>query len=160
MDDVIIPGKDLDDHLYNLKVVLERLRQAGLKLHPNKCHFGQRQVTFLGHIVSKDGVATVPQKTSKVAGWKAPTCQHEVRQFLGLVGYYRKFIKGFATIAKPLHRLTEKTATFKWTTDCQEAFKQLRQQLVSPPILAFPDYQKPFTLDTDASNLGIGAVLS
>ena len=160
LDDVIIPGKDLDDHLHNLKVVLECLRQAGLKLHPNKCHFRQRQVTFLGHIVSKDGVATDPQKTSKVASWKAPTCQHKVRQFLGLVDYYHKFIKGFATIAKPLHRLTEKTATFKWTTDCQEAFKQLRQQLVSPPILAFPDYQKPFTLDTDASNLGIGAVLS
>ena len=110
--------------------------------------------------MSKDGVATDPQKTSKVPIWKVTTCQHEVWQFLGLVGYYRKFIKGFATIAKPLHRLTEKTATSKWTTDCQEAFKQLRQQLVSPPILAFPDYQKPFILDTDATFLGIGAVLS
>ena len=119
-------------------MVLERLCQAGLKLHPNKCHLGKKQVTFLGHIVSEDGVATDPQKTSKVASWPVPTCQHKVRQF----------IKGFAMIAKPLHRLTEKTVVFKWTTDCQEAFEQLRQQLVSPPILAFPDYQKPFILDT------------
>ena len=110
---MIIHGKDLDDHLHNLKVVLQRLRQAGLKLYSNKCHFGQRQLTFFGHIVSKDGVATDPQKTGKVPIWKVPTCQHEVRQFLGLVGYYRKFIRGFPTIAKPLHRLTEKTATFK-----------------------------------------------
>ena len=160
LDDVIIPGKDFEDHLQNIRVVLERLRQAGLKLHPTKCHFGKKQVTFLGHVVSEDGVATDPQKTSKVASWPVPISQHEVRQFLGLASYYRKFIKGFATIAKPLHRLTEKTAEFKWTTDCQEAFKKLRQQLVSPPILAFPDYQKPFILDTDASNLGIGAVLS
>ena len=160
LDDVVIPGKDLDDHLHNIRVVLECLHQAGLKLHPNKCHFGKKQVTFLGHIVSGDGVATDPQKTSKVASWPVPTCQHEVWQFLGLAGYYRKFIKGFATIAKPLHRLTEKNVVFKWTSDCQEAFEELRQQLVSPPILAFPDYQKPFILDTDASNLGIGAVLS
>ena len=160
LDDVIIPGKDFEDHLQNIRVVLERLRQAGLKLHPTKCHFGKKQVTFLGHIVSEDGVATDPQKISKVASWPVPISQHEVRQFLGLASYYRKFIKGFATVAKPLHRLTEKTAVFKWTTDCQEAFEKLRQQLVSPPILAFPDYQKPFILDTDASNLGIGAVLS
>ena len=160
LDDVIIPGKDFEDHLQNIRVVLERLRQAGLKLHPTKCHFGKKQVTFLGHIVSEDGVATDPQKISKVASWPVPISQHKVRQFLGLASYYRKFIKGFATVAKPLHRLTEKTAVFKWTTDCQVAFEKLRQQLVSPPILAFPDYQKPFILDTDASNLGIGAVLS
>ena len=125
LDDVIIPGKDFEDHLQNIRVVLERLRQAGLKLHPTKCHFGKKQVTFLGHIVSEDGVATDPQKISKVASWPVPISQHEVRQFLGLASYYRKFIKGFATVAKPLHRLTEKTAVFKWTTDCQEAFEKL-----------------------------------
>jgi len=104
-------------------------------------------------------VATDPQKTSKVATWPVPTSQHIFRQFLGLVSYYHKFIKGFAAVAKPLHQLTEKTVMFKWTADCQEAFEKLQQQLVSPPILAFSDYQKPFILDTDASNLGISAVL-
>ena len=117
-------------------------------------------MTFLGHILSEDGVAADPQKTCKVAAWPEPTSQQEVRQFLGLVSYYRKFIKSFATIAKPLHRLTEKNATFKWTPQCQHAFESLRQQLVSPLILVFPDYQRPFLLDTDASNVGIGAVLS
>ena len=126
LDDVIVPGKTFGEHLMNLRTILDRLRQAGLKLHPAKCQFGQQQVTFLGHILSEDGVAADPQKTCKVAAWPEPTSQQEVRQFLGLVSYHHKFIKSFATIAKPLHRLTEKNDTFKWTPECQHAFESLR----------------------------------
>ena len=160
LDDILIIGKTFDDHLHNLRLVFERLREAGLKLRPSKCAVCRKQVTYLGHIVSRDGIATDPEKTNKVECWPTPTSKKQVQQFLGLVSYYRRFIRGFATIAKPLHRLTEKTATFKWTTQCQEAFDYLKHCLVSAPILAFPNYSKPFVLDTDASDVGIGAVLS
>jgi len=115
---------------------------------------------FLGHIVSADGVRTDPAKTEKVAQWPIPTSRREVQQFLGLANYYWRFVKDFASITKPLHRLTEKTAKFEWTDECLAAFKELRNKLTTAPVLAFPDYNRPFLLDTDASNSGIGAVLS
>ena len=115
---------------------------------------------FLGHIVSAEGVRTDPSKTEKVAQWPIPTSRREVQQFLGLANYYRRFVKDFAAIAKPLHRLTEKTAKFEWTNECQTAFEEIRHRLVTAPILAFPDYKREFILDTDASDTGIGAVLS
>ena len=160
LDDILIIGKTFDDHLHNLSLVLDRLRGAGLKLKPSKCDVCKKQVTYLGHIVSTDGVATDPAKTDRVKHWPNPTCKRQIQQFLGLASYYRRFINGFATIAKPLHHLTEKTTIFKWTTQCQEAFDHLKQCLISAPILAFPNYNKPFLLDTDASEVGIGAVLS
>ena len=115
---------------------------------------------FLGHIVSRDGGATDPSNTEKVANWPVPQNKREMQQFLGLASYYRHFVRDYATIAKPLHRLTEKNAPFKWTSVSQEAFKNLCQWLVSSPILAFPDCSKPFFLDTDDSDSGIGSVLS
>ena len=118
------------------------------------------QVEFLGHIVSADGVRTDPSKTEKVAQWPVPTNRKEIQQFLGLANYYRRFVKDFATIAKPLHSLTEKTAKFEWTSKCQTAFEELRHRLITAPVLAFPDYEREFILDTDASDTGIGAVLS
>ena len=160
LDDIIIPGKTFHEHLSNLVIVFERLRKAGLKLQPSKCAFCRKQVAFLGHILSTDGIATDPAKTEKVAKWREPTSRREVQQFLGLANYYRRFVQDFAKIAKPLHRLTEKTARFVWTQECQKAFEELRSRLVSAPILAFPDYEKEFIVDTDASNDGIGAVLS
>ena len=160
IDDVIILGKSFDDHLYNLSQVFNRLRQAGLKLQPGKCALVQRKVSFLGHVISPEGIATDPDKTSKVALWPNPTCRRDVQQFLGLANYYRRFIRNFADIAKPLHRLTEKMATFSWSEHCQHAFDELRRLLTTAPILAFPDTAKHFTLDTDASGSGIGAVLS
>lgn len=160
LDDIIVIGKTFREHLANLKEVFQRLREAGLRLKPNKCHFCSPQVEFLGHIVSRDGVHTDPRKTAKVAEWPKPTNKKEVQQFLGLANYYRRFVKDFSSIAKPLHRLTEKTAKFEWTTECQAAFEDLRHRLVTAPVLAFPDYSRPFLLDTDASGTGIGAVLS
>lgn len=160
IDDIIVIGKTFLQHVQNLIQVFERLREAGLKLQPKKCCLCSQQVEFLGHIVSPEGVSTDPKKIEKVANWPVPSSKRQVQQFLGLANYYRRFVEDFAKIARPLHRLTEKTAEFKWDTDCQTAFEQIRLRLISAPILAFPDLERPFTLDTDASDAGIGAVLS
>ena len=160
IDDIVVIGKSFDDHLCNLQQVLERLRQAGLKLQPHKCKFLQSQVTYLGHVVSAQGVSPDPEKTSKIKSWPVPQSAQEVQRFLGLANYYHRFIKDFATMAKPLHRLTEKGVTFTWTLECEQAFNFLKTQLTSAPILALPNWSRPFILDTDASDMGIGAVLS
>ena len=160
LDDVIVVGRTFTEHLRNLESVFQRLRKAGLKLKPKKCAFFRREVLYLGHIVSHEGIATDPAKTSKVAQWPTPTTTKEVQKFLGFAGYYRRFIRDFAAMAKPLHRLTERNAHFKWTVECQRAFEDLRGRLTTTPVLAYPDYTKPFILDTDASDFGIGAVLA
>ena len=105
LDDIVIPERSFEEHLRNLSKVLNRLREAGLKLHPRKCTFCRKQVTFLSHAVSEDGVVTDPAKMNKVANWPEPASMREVRQFLGLMSYYHRFVKDFANIAKPLHRL-------------------------------------------------------
>ena len=160
LDDLVIPGKTFLEHLAHLRNVFQRLREAGLKLKPSKCNFCLKKVEFLGHVVSAEGVRTDPGKTEKVATWPVPMSKRDVQQFLGLANYYRRFVKDFTTVAKPLHHLTEKTAKFEWTEKAQNAFEELRRRLVTAPVLEFPDYSKPFTLDTDASDTGIGAVLS
>ena len=160
IDDIIVMGKSFGEHLRNLKKVFKRLRDAGLTLKPSKCVFFQTKVSYLGHIISRDGVSTDPTKISQVEKWPIPQSAREVQQFLGLAGYYRRFVRDFATIARPLHRLTEKTAKFEWTSACDEAFQTLRQKLCTAPVLAFPNFDSRFILDTDASNSGIGAVLS
>lgn len=160
IDDIVIPGRTFHAHLAHLRAVFDRLKDAGLKLKPRKCRLCLQKVYFLGHIVSADGVQTDPQKTERVSTWPTPTSQKEVQQFLGLASYYRRFVKDFATIAKPLYQLTEKTAKFAWSDEAQAAFEELRHRLVTAPTLAFPDYDLPFILDTDASDVGIGAVLS
>ncbi|KAL5466930.1 hypothetical protein EMCRGX_G031093 [Ephydatia muelleri] len=135
--------------------------QSGLKLNPTKCKLCQQQVTFLGHIVSTQGISTDPEKVEVIAKWPTPQSKRDVQQFLGLANYYRRFIKDFGVIAKPLNRLTEKNTTFEWSTTCQRAFENLRNCLVEPPVLAYPNYTRDFLLDTDACcNCGIGAVLS
>ena len=160
LDDIVIIGKTFHQYLTNVRDVLDKLRQAGLRSKPGKCTFFQEEVTYLGHIVSARGVATDHTKTEKVATWPEPRTLAEVQGFLGLASYYRRFIKNFAAIAKPLHRLTEKGREFCWTEACADAFKELKHRLTTAPILAFPDYNLPFILDTDASGTGIGAVLS
>ena len=160
IDDIVIPGKTFQAHLTHLRTVFERLKGAGLKLKPKKCHLCLQKVKFLGHIVSADGIQTDPQKTEKVSNWPTPTSSKEVQKFLGLASYYRRFVKDFATIAKPWCRLTEKNVVFRWTNEAQTAFVELRRRLVTTPTLAFPDYDFSFILDTDASDVGVGAVLS
>ena len=160
IDDVIILGRDFETHLQNLQAVLHRLHESGLKVQPSKCAFLQPRVNYLGHVISREGIAADPNKIEKVASWPTPASTQDVQRFLGFANYYRRFIKDFAEIAKPLHRLTERTNRFCWDDKCQRAFDELRRALTSAPVLAFPDFSRPFVLDTDASDAGIGAVLS
>ena len=146
IDDIIIMGRSFEEHLQNLQQVFERLRVAGLKLHPGKCQFLQKEVYFLGHIVSTHGITPDPQKTSKVKEWPTSTTVKEIQQFLGLANYYRRFIQDFATIAKPLHRLTEHNRTFQWTKECQQSFSTLKNHLTSAPVLALPNWSRPFVV--------------
>ena len=160
LDDIIIYSRTIDEHLKHLGEVLERLRLAGLKLKPSKCYLLQKSVHYLGHIISEHGVGTDPQKTHCVKQWAIPTSVEELRQFLGLATYYRKFVKNFAQVASPLYRLTERNKTWTWDEECDAAFCTLKERLTSAPVLAFPDFTQQFTLDADASTYGLGAVLS
>ena len=160
LDDIILFSRTVDEHLERLVRVLGRLRSAGLKLKPEKCSLMQRSVSFLGHVVSGEGIATDPKKIETVMEWPVPNSVKEVRSFLGLTGYYRRFVKGYASIAAPLHALTKKGRVFEWTEETQDAFETLRKALTTPPILAMPDDNGEFVLDTDASDQSIGAVLS
>jgi len=161
IDDIIMVDRTFCEHLQNLKQVFERLDNAGLKLQPLKRHFLQLKVQFLGHVVSWEGILLDPSKTSKVREWPVPTSVKETQQFLGLASYYRWFLKNYASIASPLHKLTEKPKTnFQWTSQCQEAFDCLKTHLILPPVLAIPDWSRSFLLDTDASDTGIGGFLS
>ena len=160
LDDIIIYSRTFTDHLSNLRTVFERLRAAGLKVRLTKCTFCRLEVPYLGHIISKDGIKADPSKIAVVRDYPVPTTVKEVREFIGFTSYYRKFIKNFASIAAPLHKLTTKYARFVWSQQCQEAFDLLRESLISAPILCYPDFSLPFILYTDASDVGIGAVLA
>ena len=160
LDDIIVFSETFEEHLTRLQLVLRRLKQAGLKVTPKKCHLFQFQVEFLGHIVSAAGISTDPKKTESIDSWPPPKSIRDVRSFIGLCSYYRRFVKGFADIAKPLYMLMEKDAVFSWTAECEQAFQTLKSALVTPPILAYPSEKEVFILDTDASSVGLGAVLS
>ncbi len=154
LDDIIVIGKTFDDMIKNLDQVLEKLSEAGLKLKPRKCQLFRKEVEFLGHIVTQEGVKTDPKKIQAVQDWPRPENIHFLRSFLGFCSYYRRFIPRFSEVAKPLHRLSEKGQKFVWTKECETAFTTLKQKLVEAPVLAHPDFTKPFIVDTDASRLG------
>ena len=160
LDDVIVFGTTFEELLLRLKEVFQKIREAGLKLKPKKCHLCRRQVEFLGHVVSGEGVATDPSKIDKIRDWPTPTNVRQVRSFIGLTSYYRRFIENYAQIAEPLHRITGKGARFEWTREQQEAFEELQRRLTNTPILGYPRRENPFILDTDASACSVGAVLS
>ena len=123
LDDIIVFGETVTETIERIRVVLTRLRHAGLKLKPSKCHLFQKSVAYLRHIVSSEGVATDSQKVQAIAEWPIPRCVKDVRSFLGLASYYKKFICGFAQIASPLHALTEKSREFVWNDSCQRHLK-------------------------------------
>ena len=160
LDDIIVFSKTFEEHLEKLSQVLSRIGKAGLKISPKKCHFFQHQVHFLGHVVSKDGVGTDWSKTQAVRDWPIPTSVKQVRSFLGLCSYYRRYVHNFAQIARPLHKLTEKDTFFNWTEECQASFDQLKHLLTTSPVLAYPIPGLPYILDTDSSLSAHGSVLS
>ena len=160
IDDILVSGGTFEEHLANLRMVFERLRTAKLKLSPGKCDLFQPRVGYLGHILSANGISTDPRKTEAVSTWPPPASLSELRSFLGLCSYYRRFIASFAAIAKPLHKLLEAGQAFEWTSEMQQAFQELKERLVGAPILSYPLPDAPFTLDTDASSHAIGGVLS
>jgi hypothetical protein len=137
------------------------MHELNLKLKPSKCILFQKSVKFLGHVVSEEGVHTDPNKIVAVQNWSTPRNDKEIKSFLGLCSYYRKFVKGFADIARPLHKACQKGTKFVWSEGCGKSFEALKQELVSPPILIYPVPGKQFILDTDDdSNFTVGSVLS
>ena len=160
LDDVIVFGNTIAESVSRLEAVLVRLRDAGLKLKPSKCNLFRKEVCYLGHIVSSEGIHTDPSKIEAVRDWPTPKTPTQVRSFLGLASYYRRFIRAFAEVAAPLHRLTEKKKEFVWTDECDSAFEKLKEALITAPVLAYPKEQGQFVLDTDASAFAIGGVLS
>ncbi len=162
LDDILIASRTFDEHLEHIKEVLQRLRAAGLRLKPKKCLFLREEVPYLGHVISASGIKPDPSKTAEVKAFPVPSDVTAVRQFIGLASYYRRFVPSFASIAAPLRVLTKKNAIFNWTSECQTAFDHLKDLLVTAPVLAYPRFgpDAEFTLETDASGVGLGAVLS
>lgn len=160
IDDIIVYGKTIEEHNKNLRILFERLRQVGLKLQPDKCEYLRPELEYLGHVISERGIQPNPNRIEKVKIYPVPKNPKEIKQFLGLVGYYRKFIKDFSKIAKPLTCLLQKSSTFQWTSEQQHSFETLKSKLLSQPVLIYPDWNKSFILTTDASNEAIGAILS
>ena len=154
IDNILIFSANLEDHIGYLKLVLERITQVNLKLKPSKCHFIRKEVEYLGHVITPEGLRTNQKLVQAVQEFPTPKDLSRVRQYLGMCSYY------IATIAKPLHILTRKGAEFEWTAQCEDAFQTLKTKLLCAPVLAYPDMTKPFVLETDASGSGVGAVLS
>jgi hypothetical protein len=163
IDDILVYSKSMEEHASHLAQVLELLRQAKLYCKWSKCAFGKAETPFLGHLIGQDGVRVDPKKVAVLQKWPPPQSVEQVRSFLGLATYFRKFIPQFASIAHPLHQLTRKGATWNWSADCQTAFETLKEKLVTAPVLAVPDFAEqapPFEVICDASLRSVGAVLT
>lgn len=158
-DDILVYSQDMQSHLTHLKEVFLLLHKHQWKVKLSKCSFGQSQLSYLGHIISGKGVATDQSKIEEVVNWKVPDIVKKLRGFLGLAGYYRKFVKNFRVISKPLTQLLRKDVPFVRSSEANQAFQSLKVALVTAPVLALPDFSKTFTIETDASDGGIGAVL-
>lgn len=160
LDDIVLYSSSLREHEIKFERLAARLRAANLKLQPDKCEFLRREVMYLGHIIGEDGVRPDPKKVEAVQNFPRPQSAKNIKQFLGLAGYYRRFIPGFSRIAKPLTELLKKEVTFHWDSEQNDAFGTLRDALCSEPLLQYPDFTKPFVVTTDASQTAIGAILS
>lgn len=159
MDDILIYSSTLEEHRVLLRKVLEILRKHQFFAKLSKCSFAQQTIEYLGHCISAQGVATEPSKIKAVQQWPVPKNLKELRGFLGLTGYYRKFIRHYGMLSKPLTNMLKKRIQFVWTTTAQEAFDLLKNALTQAPVLAIPDFTKQFVLGTYASDSGFGAVL-
>ena len=160
LDDIIVYGVDVPQCLERLRIVFDRIRAAGLKLKPKKCEMFKKELLYLGHIVSGDGIKCDPAKIAAVKNWQPPRTVRQVRVFLGTINYYNRFVKDFSAIAKPLYQLTKKGQKFIWTKACAVAYEILKHRLITAPIMAYPRPEGLYILDTDASGHAIGGVLS
>lgn len=157
-DDILIYNSNMEDHLNHLRVVFEEMQLHQLFAKKSKCFFGVKRIGYLGHSITAKGVSTDPQKVEAVKNWCTPTTLKQQRGFLGLAGYYRRFIQGFGVICKPLPDLT-KTDSFKWSTTVDSTFAKLKKASTQALVLALPNVHKTFVVETDESGYGIGAVL-
>ena len=160
LDNIIVFAATWEEHLARLRQVFECLKHAKLKLSADKCAFAAREISYLGHRVTEEGLLLNPSLLAVIREISPPQNATEVRSFLGLAGYYRRYVKNFAAIARPLHALTRKDVVFHWSSDCQDAFNCLKTLLTTSPITAFPDFSLPFRLYTGASTTGLGAILA
>ena len=162
LDELIVFSDTWDEHLQHVKRILDQLRAAGLTAKLRKCQFGVAQAHYLGHVIIEGWVSPEPGKVNAVKTFPRPKTKQEVRAFLALAGYYRKFIASFAAVAAPLTELTKNNAPalVEWTAACQQAFNSLRKALCSMPVLHNPDFTKEFIVQTDASAFAAGAVLT
>ena len=160
LDDVILASSSLEEHGVKLRRLFNRLSEANLVLQPDKCEFLTTEVEYLGHVINSNGVSPNPKKTSAVMNFPVPKNQKNVRQFLGLAGYYRRFIENFSGRAKPLSDLLKKTESFEWTETQKKSFDDLKLALCSAPVLIYPDFSQSFILTCVFSDFAIGAVLS
>ena len=150
----------METHLEHLRVLFEKLQSADLKLKEVKCNFLKKHIQYLGHIVSGEDIMPLPEKLDSIQKMLPPKTPREVKQFLGLIGYYRKFIPRFSDLARPLNALTRKNVEFEWTQICQESFNLLKDSLMTEPILTYPDPYLPYVLCTDASKYAWACVLT
>lgn len=160
LDDIVIYSRDLPSHIQNLTKVFQKLRSFNLKLQPDKCEFLRKEVGYLGHVITENGLKPDPNKIKSVQEFPIPKCPKDIKSFLGLISYYRRFIPEFSKLSKPLTSLLKKDTSFIWTNEQQLAFEMLKDKLVSAPVLIYPDFTKPFNLTCDASNYAISAILS
>ena len=160
LDDIIIFGRTVEEHLHRIEQVFQRLSQANLKITPTKCHFFQKEVNFLGFHISQQGVRSDPSKTAAIADWPTPKNIKQVRSFCATINYYRRHIHQFSIIAAPLYDLLKKRARFNWTEDHERAFRTLKMRLTTAPILAIFDPTRPTFVDCDASGSGLGGIIS
>ena len=160
LDDIIIFSKTPQEHLSHIREVFEKLKSANLSIKKSKCNFFSKEIQYLGHILSATGIRLLPSKTYAIQHMQPPNISKQVRAFLGLVRYYRKFIKGFAKIAKPLTLLTRQQVKFEWTSVHHTAFLHLKEAIVQAPILCYPDTDKKYIVYTDASDDACRAQLS
>jgi ribonuclease HI len=159
IDDILVYSRNEEEHEEHLRLVLQKLRDNQLYAKLSKCEFWLEEVSFLGHVITKGGIVVDPGKVRDVLNWKPPTTVSEIRSFLGLAGYYRRFIEGFSKIVKSLTSLLEKDKKFEWSEACQNSFEELRKRLTTAPVLTMPDIHKSFDIYCDASKQGLGCVL-
>ncbi|GKC45685.1 putative reverse transcriptase domain-containing protein [Tanacetum coccineum] len=159
IDDILIYSKSRKEHEGHLRLILKLLKEEKLYAKFSKCEFWLSKVQFLGHVIDSEGIHVDPAKIESIKDWASPKTPTEIRQFLGLAGYYRRFIEGFSKIARPMTKLTQKSVKFDWGEKAEAAFQLLKQKLCSAPILALPEGSENFVVYCDASHKGLGAVL-